>query len=251
MQLKHSYIKNNDDYLVEVDWSAARSLYKKLSDEFHVLTGAYKITVEPREKLMLDHLILCIDEVDASIDILPTKEARDTITQSILHYLQDDSDVWNCEAANQQLTDRIQMLKSIVVELNVVDRFHQAAHDIFHFTELKRHTESEEELLDFILKEGHATAELPLTIMQIDERDAFALFFNRLCMLMGIADLVIDARSDFQANFIVIKPRLFLYLKLFRILIVEGLKLVWYFPKKIPFLVYCLQFSFLLLTADD
>lgn len=241
----------SEDYLTEVNWSTARALYKKLSDEFHVLTDAYNVDVESREKRMLDHLILCIDEVDASIDILPTKEERDFITKSILAYLKDSTTSWTCKAANQALKERIEILKSIVIELDVVDRFHNAAQDIFHFTELKRHTNDEHQLLDFILKEGHATAELPLTIMQIKEEHEFALFFNRLCMLMGIADLVIDARSDYHAKYIVVKPRIGLYLKLFQLLVSGGLQLVWHFPKKISFLVYCTKFSFLLLTADD
>ncbi|MFT6335183.1 MAG: hypothetical protein ACI86M_001527 [Saprospiraceae bacterium] len=99
--------------------------------------------------------------------------------------------------------------------------------------------------------EGKATAELPLSIMKIESTHAFGKFFNNLCRLMGIADLVIDAKSDCESNNITIKPHLNRYFKLNWLLVKDGLKLIWKFPKRIHFLVYCIKFSVLFLIAKD
>lgn len=239
------------DYLKTPEWSETRSIYKKLSEEFDVLTSAYSVQLDTRTKLMLDHLILGIDEVDLVVDELPTKKERDEITASILTFLNDAKKTWSHPSASESLTIKIHNLKYIVQELNIGDRFHKAAFEIFDYTERKRHTINQTELIDFVTKEGKATAELPLSIMQIDPTHAFAKFFTILCTIMGIADLIIDARSDYNSKFIVLKPNFKLYFKLNFILIRDGLKLIWIFPKKISFLIYCIKFSWLLITSKD
>lgn len=239
------------DYLTTPEWGETRSIYKKLSEEFKVLTNPYAVQLDARTKLMLDHLILGIDEVDLVVDQLPTKSERDEITASILKFLGDKEKVWKHPLATDSLTLKIQNINYIVQELNVQDRFHKAAYNIFDFTERKRHTVSEQELIDFVMQEGKATAELPLSIMGIAPSHAFAKFFTILCTLMGIADLIVDARSDYKAKYIAVKPSISLYLKLNAILIKYGLKLIWIFPKKISFIIYCIKFSFLLMTSKD
>ena len=238
-------------YLTTPEWSETRSIYKKLSDEFNVLTGAYDIHLTPRTKLMLDHLILGIDEVDLVVDRLSLQSERDEITGSVLKFLSNSEKNWTHPLATDSLTIKIQNIKYMVEELKVEDRFHVAAAQIFDFTERKRHTLNQQELIDFVMREGKATAELPLSIMQIAPSHAFAKFFTILCTLMGIADLIIDARSDYKSKYILLKPSFKLYFNLITILIKNGIKLIWNFPKKFSFLIYCIKFSFLLLTTKD
>lgn len=239
------------DYLHPPQWQSARSIYQKLSDEFHVLTNAYKIELDTRTKLMLDHLILGIDEVDQCIDEIAAKKDRDDITSEILNFLNNESEFLSNPLIPKSLNEKMIVLKKIVNELNVQSRFHDAVAKIFDYTERKRHTKDQKELINFVQLEGQATAELPLSIMQVDTKHGFAKFFTQLCVMMGVADLVIDARSDFKANYIVVKPNLKMYWQLNKIMVSEGLKLIWGFPDKFKFLIYCIKFSFLLLTADD
>ena len=239
------------DYLTIPDWDSTRSIYQKLSKEMHVLTDAYRLMLDKRTILMMDHLILAIDEVDQAVDELPTKDGRDDITSSMLAFLLNDHETLIHELASESLSQRMQILKKIVVELEITDRFHEAVSEIFDYTERKRHTKNEAELIEMIMLEGKATAELPLSIMKIDSTHAFGQFFNNLCKLMGIADLVIDAQNDYKSNYISIKPRFFLYTKLNWILIKEGLKIFWKFPERVHFLIYCIKFSWLLLFAKD
>ena len=239
------------DYLGTPDWGSSRSIYRNLSEELNVLTDAYAVEVDERTKLMLDHLILAIDEVDQYVDELPTLEERNETTSSILDYLMDDKKEWRQILAPESLSLKMQTLRSIVFELDVVERFHKAVSDIFDYTERKRHTLSEAELIEFVMLEGKATAELPLSILKIDADHKFGEFFNNLCKLMGVADLVIDAKSDFKSDYISIKPKLGMYFTLNSILVKEGLRLVWSFPQKLRFFVYCTKFTVLLFLAKD
>jgi len=238
-------------FLADPDWSAVRSIYKKLSDEFHVLTGSFGLQLDPKTKLMLDHVILGIDRVDQTIDQLPSKDKRDQITNSILIFLKDDKPNWNHNLAEQGLESSIKTIKQVISELKVTNRFLTAAEAIFDFTEQKRHTLNMQELIDFVQKEGRATAELPLSIMKVNSSHPFALFFTNLCMLMGIADLIVDAKSDYRLKYLALKPSLHLYLKLNLILVKEGFLILWNFPKKVKFLFYTIRLSWALITAKD
>lgn len=238
-------------YLINPDWGSTRAIYKKLSKEMHVLTDAYNLIVDDRTKLMMDHLILAIDEVDQIVDQLPSENERNDITNSILNYLCNNDEKLTHKLASKSLSNRMQVLKKVVNELDIIERFHSAVSIIFQYTELKRHTNNKSILINYVMLEGQATAELPLAIMKIDSTHPFGQFFNNLCMLMGVADLIIDAKSDYKSNYISIKPSLNLYLKLNWILIKDGLKLIWRFPKKIHFLIYCIKFSVLLAFAKD
>lgn len=242
-------LNHKGDYLGSIDWNATRSIYKKLSEEFHVLTDAYELTIDDRTKLMLDHLILGIDDIDQTIDNLESRTKRDKITSSIIEYLQNDEVQWKASSVTNAFIQNIQTIKYIVTELQINYRFYKAASDIFKFTEDKRHVTDSNELIQLVLAEGKATGELPLSIMKVQASHDFGVFFTNLCTLMGIADLIIDAKSDYKAKQISVKPTLSLYLKLNMIMIKEGILLIWNFPKKLSFLLYCIRFSIALIKS--
>lgn len=86
--------------LSDPNWDTVRPIYKKLSDEFQVLTGAYRLTLNPDRKLMMDHLIIVIDGVDQYIDDLPTQKLRDKITGSVLRFLANSDEQWEQQEAD-------------------------------------------------------------------------------------------------------------------------------------------------------
>jgi len=238
-------------YLQEPNWKLARSIYKKLSEEFHILTGAYGIVLSKRQKLMLDHLILGIDEVDKSIDEIQSFELREEVTQSLLRFLRDQEEHWNNPLKTTSLSKNMFILKKITQELKIENRFCDAVSEIFKYTEQKRHVLDEDNLIELVMLEGKATAELPLSLMSVESNHPFGKFFIQLCTLMGVADLIVDARSDFKSNYISLKPKMGLYVKLNLILIKEGILVFWNFPRKFSFLLYCIRFSWLLITSKD
>jgi len=244
MESKENVIHN---YIPEPNWANVRSIYKKLSDEFNVLTDSYHIVLSNTTKRQLDHLIIIIDDVDHCIDEIPDKHTRDTITTSLVDYLGNNENHWSHPKANKSLEKQIAIIKTIVIRENIQSIFIDAAKKIFTATELKRHTLSTNELIELIKLEGQATALLPLSFLGIKVTDPFGIFFTRLCMIMGIADLVFDARSDYKMNYIKIKPTIMLYIKLNYIVLIEGIKLIASFPKKFRFLVYCFTFTMALI----
>jgi len=245
------HYKDIERFKIAPKWENARPIYKKLSDEFHILTDPFKLKLDADIMSMLDHLIIAIDEVDKIVDELPTEQQRNDITKSMLVYLKNDQPEWKNLLTTESLVEKIEGIKTIVNHLGITERFTDAVSNIFNYTELKRHTLDEKKLIDLVMQEGNMTAELPLSIMKIDSKHAFGKFFSKLCMLMGIADLIVDARNDYKLNYISIKPRISLYFKLNYILITEGIKLLWSFPRKIKFLWYCIKCSWLLITSNE
>ncbi len=235
----------------DVDWSNVRSIYKKLSEEFHILTSAYQVEISERDKLMLDHLIIAIDGVDKCIDDIPDKTVRDEVMSSLLGFLKSDDLKWRHDEVELALSEKMELIKSYLISQNLLEVFRHAVEQIFYFTEEKRHTNSRHTLLDYIRKEGEATAGLPLCFIPVGKEHGFAHFFKRLCKLMGIADLIVDARSDYKNNYIVLKPGLRLYASLFWIFIRDGLTIWWNFPKKWSFTKYCVKFTWVLVFEKD
>lgn len=230
-------------------WKGVRKIYKKLSDEFHVLTKTYHVDIDATTKIYLDHLIIAIDEVDNCIDELPTKKERDAITKSLTDFLLDEKDNWNHPNATPTLSRKIENLHQVVRQLEFKDKFIDAVKSIFSHTELKRHTIEEDKLIQHVTLEGRATAILPLSVMGVKADTPFGIFFSELCMLMGIADLFFDARQDFKKDFIALKPSLSLYLKLFKITIFDGVSLLLSIPRKLQFVKYCFRFTLALMKG--
>ena len=241
---------SNSRILKPPSWKGVRSIYKKLSDEFHILTGAYKIKIGNETKLNLDHLIVVIDEVDHCIDNIPQRKDRDSITQRMIEFLRNDELSWSHPYASKELVSKMENIKQVVHREKIIEEFVAAAEAIFLNTELKRHSVDINEVIDFIRKEGAATARLPLSILKIDPKHPFSLFFTKLCTMMGIADLVFDAKQDYKNKIISFKPSLGLYYKLNKIMIVDGFRLLWSFPNSFLFLWYCVKFTWALYRED-
>jgi len=183
------------------DWSSVRSIYKKLSEEFHLLTTPFGIQLNEERKIMLDHLIISIDAVDKFIDEMPSKEERVELSDAIRHTFKEADAHWHHPLASDGLAAHISLLKQIVLSIGAQQRFAKATSKIFRYTEEKRHVGHSNKLISLVQKEGYATGELPLTIMGVERMHPFGIFFSKLCMLMGIADLIIDAQSDYESNY--------------------------------------------------
>ena len=166
--------------LPKPSWDGVRSIYRKLSEEFHVLTDAYNLTVEEETKLCLDHLIIAIDDVDHCIDNQREKAKRDNITDALLAYLRNDEEEWHHPDTPKSFDNRIENLKCIVLIKDIQNPFTEAAETIFRNTETKRHTDDIEELIEYVKEEGRASAMLPLSVLGLDAKYVFGIFFTKL-----------------------------------------------------------------------
>ncbi len=229
--------------LTTPNWAQTRPIYKKLSDEFHILLDAYNITLDVEKKVMLDHLILGIDAVDKCIDEITDQYTRNAVCEDLILFLEDANKELSHECIDNDLSDFMAILKQIVMYLNIEKRFIGAVRTIFYYTEMKRHVKKRSALIEYVSLEGRATAELPLSIMSVDPQHKFAKFFTTLCMLMGIMDLIVDARSDYKLKYISVRPNLVLHFRLIYILVISGIKMIFQFPQPFKFIGYCLRFS--------
>ncbi len=236
------------EFLAEIDWDSVRGIYRKLSEEFQVLTEPFNVTISDELKLQLDHLIIAIDEVDNSLDELESTVVRNSLSSEMIKFLSNNETTFSHPNVGSSLLEKLNNLKIIIGSIDMKNKFIDATKDILEYTELKRHTRDANELIDFVMKEGTATAQLPLSILDEASNKAFRLFFIQLCELMGIVDLIFDLRKDYNNNIIVIKPSLKLYLKLIRISLSKSLRLFKAIPKKFNFMKYCLKFAYILLT---
>lgn len=229
-----------------VEWNGVRPIYKKLSDEFHVLLNAFDVTIDPSTKLYLDHLICCIDRVDGVLDNLTIKDQRQGLSESMINLIEGDIDVLPKEYPYPSLQASLINLRVIALKLNIKHTIVNAAKIIFKKTEDKRHELDVDSFISMVQEEGVATAALPLSIIGQRSNENFSLFFTKLCRLMGVADLVADAKSDFRSGLISFKPTVRIYIKLIGLTISEGFKLLLLIPHKLRFLQYCLRFSTIL-----
>ena len=228
-------------------WDSVRAIYKKLSDELAILTRPYKVTIPNLNRHMMDHLIIGIDLLDSVLDRLESKNERFAISESVITFLNEPWTTWTYKKEYPDLADALLKIKSAVYHMEVKHQFLESVKIIFDRTERKRHSEDPDVLIELILEEGAATGALPISLTGLAPTHPFALFFKELCTLMGIADLLVDAREDYKSGLISIRPRLKLYLKLFCVLIRRGFKLLMKFPKKHAFIRYCLKLSWSLM----
>ena len=237
-------------HLKEMDWSQIRPIYKKLSDEFNVLLRAFDVKIDGKTKIYLDHLIGCIDLVDTAIDNVSEKNLRDKLTVDMTSLLDGRSEQLSKEFEYPLLEKSLLNLRLIAIDLNIKTQILNSAKIIFRSTEDKRHVSDIEEFISLVQQEGEATALLPLSLMGSQSNKKFTAFFSDLCRLMGVADLVADARADYCQGLISFKPSLRIYSKLLFITINSGLKLLINIPNKFRFLQYCIKFIPLLWKKD-
>lgn len=238
---------NNE--LPKIDWSKVRPIYKKLSDEFGSLTLPFGFKISAPTKVKLDHLIIAIDAVDDVLDEIEIKEDRDLLSQQMISFLRGDDALLKNQRGTNVLFRSLKVLREIIQKSTYTDQFVKAAEQIFFFTESKRHTKKVKVLLEQIQSEGRATARMPLTLMGSECTPMFEDFFSRLCELMGVVDLIFDAKEDYSTNKLSLVPTVTLYLKLVGITLVSGLTILRMAPQKWSFIKYCLRFGLTLLKG--
>ena len=233
------------------DWTKVRKIYQRLSDEFEVLLEPYAIHLSSHQKIMLDHLIIAIDRIDDFIDNIEDKTEREMAVTTIMQSIQLGPFLHQNSSLTASIDSNIFMLSTIVSDLGIQVGFERAAAEVFFNTEAKRFVHNRSELLEHIILEGKATAQLPISVLQLNKKEAFESFFTDLCVLMGIADLLVDLRKDYKTGLIQVVPSLFFQIQLLWILFQRSLVLFVKFPNKWSLLGYCIRFGWLLLREKE
>lgn len=236
--------------LPNVNWTGVRPVYRKLDEEFHVLTDGFGLYVPDQVRSDMRHLIAAIDCVDRVLDSLSAPADRNELSKAMIRYLRKEQASLDHSAATAELTERLHNLRTVVWCYAIVEPFAAAIEQVLEATEAKRHVVELDIFLMLVEQEGEQTAQLPLLIMGGYASQEFCHFFTRFCALMGIADLLFDAGADHADGQLRIRPNIKVYWVIFSLSTHEGIGLLKGFPRKIAFVSYCLRFVGVLLKGS-
>lgn len=239
------FTKADSEVLVDpIDWTNVRPIYRKLQDDFYLITDPFGINLSERDNLFLSHLIGAIDSIDRILDNLPDKLERAGFAWSLLRYLEGNSDHIESDAITDELCWRMKNLRHIIVIRGVREEFCETAARIFDCTESKRWAKERKLLIRFLKEEWRLAGHLTVLVMRHASNSSFERFFYLCCEMMFAIDLIRDAKTDYANDEISIKPTIGLYLVLFFDFVVRLPKLLSRFPKRSNLVKYAAGFLY-------
>jgi hypothetical protein len=224
-----------------MDWTNVREVYKKLQDEFHLLTEPFGIFVPEDRNLDLSQLIGAIDVVDRELDQIEDAESREVFINHVLGYLRDRSTNLNVDAS-AELFDRMRILKEAIERLDIQEKFCDTVQEVIEHGEAKRLAETDEDMIHHLVEEWRLTGVLPVLFLGEFSTPEFETFFYLCCATMPAIDMLQDARMDFRSGQIGVRPSIALHLKLLKVFCAPLPKLVWLFPSPLTLARYAASF---------
>lgn len=229
--------------VAEIDWTNVRLVYKKMQDDFWLITSPFGITLDDRTRLYLAHLIGTIDSIDRTLDELPDLPQRERFAEALTDYLAGKTETIESEFTNVEVNRRMKNLRGAIILQGVQDEFCQTVTRVLTHTEAKRSATTEREMIDQMREEWRLTGRLTVLVMGAKSTPDFEKFFYLCCEMMTAVDMIQDARDDYRNGQISVPPRASLYLRLLSEFLLPMPKLIWRFPRPLNLLRY--TFSFL------
>ena len=214
-----------------IDWTNVRAIYKKLQDDFHLITEPFGILLSDADNLHLSHLIATIDSIDRVLDPLPVSEDRANFADALLNFLRSDVDEVSSDFATSEIQARIKNLRNALIACGTRNEFVDTAAKVFYHTEAKRTATTSNDLVDHLKEEWRLAGHMTVLMMAGKTNPRFERFFYLCCEMMTSVDMVKDAASDFRKGELAFQPNLRFYLRLIREFLVPLPILIWRFPK--------------------
>jgi hypothetical protein len=224
-----------------MDWVNVRAVYRKLQDDFHMLTEPFGIFVPDDRNLDLSQLIGAIDVVDRELDKIETASGRQGFISKVLSYLRGESAELRVNTS-KELLDRMAILREAIERLEIRDKFCDTVQRVVHHGEAKRVATTDKEMIHHLVEEWRLTGVLPVLFLRELSTPAFEKFFYLCCATMPAIDMIQDARMDFRSGQISIRPSIGLYFKLTKIFFSPLPKLMFLFPSPLTLVRYALSF---------
>jgi len=224
-----------------MDWTNVREVYKKLQDDFHLLTEPFGIFVPEDRNRDLSQLIGAIDVVDRELDGIEEAESRDIFVGEVLAYLRGKSSTVNVEAS-RELTDRMAILRAAIERLGIQEKFCNTVKEVIDHGEAKRIADTDSEMIHHLVEEWRLTGVLPVLFLREFSNTKFEEFFYLCCATMPAIDMLQDARMDYRNGQIGVRPSIRLHLKLLKVFCSPLPKLVWLFPSPLTLIRYAMSF---------
>ena len=225
----------------EMDWSNVRGVYRKLQDDFHLLTEPFGIFVPADRNLDLSQLIGAIDVVDRELDTIDEANDRESFIGSVLGFLRGDSVELKVDASGE-MTDRMWILREAIERLEIQDEFCDTVQKVVDHGEEKRVAQTDAEMIHHLVEEWRLTGVLPVLFLRELSTPAFEKFFYLCCATMPAIDMIQDARMDYRSGQISVRPSLVLHFKLMMIFFGPLPKLLFLFPSPLTLVRYAMSF---------
>ena len=225
-----------------VDWTGVRRVYKMMQDLFYLVTEPFGIQLTSSRNRDLAHLIAGIDSLDRNLDILEELDEREEFSHALIQYLNGQSASIESMHATAEVSDRMMILKEILVRRKIQTQFCETAGRVLKLTEQKRLAATETDMIRYLKEEWRLTGDLPVMIMGDESNERFERFFFLCCEMMTAVDMIQDARADFREGQISVRPSLTLYLRLLGVFLLPMPVLLWRFPNPLNLFRYAWAF---------
>lgn len=224
-----------------MDWTNVREVYKKLQDDFHLLTEPFGIFVPEDRNRDLAQLIGAIDVVDRELDRIEEVESREVFITNVLSFLRGESVELNVDAS-VELADRMMILREAIERLGIQKKFCDTVREVVDHGEAKRLASTNDAMIHHLVEEWRLTGMLPVLFLGELATPAFEKFFYLCCATMPAIDMLQDARMDYRSGQIGVRPSIGLHLKLLKVFCCPLPRLLFLFPSPATLLRYAFSF---------
>ena len=226
-----------------MDWLKVRSVYRKLHTDFQALTSPFGIVIPDHLDRDLARLIGAIDVVDRELDQIDSASDRQLFGESLLRFLRNQSPALEFEPASDELISRMHGLRSMVVRKTIHAPFCKTVEKILGHTEAKRQANSQHQLISHLVAEWRMTGHLTVLVLGDKSTSEFESFFYLACEVMPAIDTIQDARMDYKAGQIRVRPGIGFYARLIGMFVLPLPKLLYRFPARWTLVKYAFSFG--------
>ena len=231
----------NGEHQFRMDWTNVREVYRKLQDDFHLLTEPFGIFVPDDRNEDLSQLIGAIDVVDRELDRIESASDREVFIAEVLRFLGDENQTLDVDGS-EELSERMFILKEAIGRLEIRESFCETVRNVVDHGEAKRLARTETEMISHLIEEWRLTGVLPVLFLGDLSNPRFEKFFYLCCATMPAIDMLQDARMDYRNGQIMVKPSLLLYWRLLKVFCCPLPKLLFLFPAPTVLVRYALSF---------
>ena len=120
----------------EVDWTGIRPVYRKMNEEFYLITKPFGISIDEELNVDLGNLIAAIDVVDRTLDTINEKAEREAYAAATVAFLKSDQPLssiagFPLKRLTEELDTRLTELREIICRGNIQALFAETIESTF------------------------------------------------------------------------------------------------------------------------
>ena len=195
--------------------ASVRPEYLKLPADLRVLTRSYGIELSPLDQQDVLTLTLAVECADRWLDAISIRSARTGFSAAILACLGDDNALSGDRSRiPPELSHRLDELRRLFARRSIHDRGRHLVGELLRNSEAMRQSRRGRQFVECAVREGQLLVDLLLLVLGLAATRPFARFMRRLAGPANLVDKLRDARRDFAAGELAIRPSLGFRLRL-------------------------------------